>query len=93
MRALRIAGQATVHSTSRHVHFYFYAYTACNLRVDWREPVCNLRVAWREPVGNSPLAEPVNEPVDCMTCLVNMAREQDRADYFTNPCAEIELNK
>lgn len=82
MKALRIVGQATVHSTSRYVDFRFYAHTACNLRV-----------AWKEPKGNSPIAELVDEPVDCMTCLVNTAREQNRVYYFTNPCAEIELNK
>ena len=91
MRALRITGQATVHSTSRHVDFHFYAHTACNLRVEWRYAIGKTVTLF----DDRPLviAEPVDEPVDCMTCLVRLACEEDKASYFTNPCGEIELNK
>lgn len=92
MRALRIAGQATVHSTSRHVDFHFYAYTACNLRVDWKDAV-RMSVTLDPDDDRLVIAEPVNEPVDCMTCLVRMAREEDKADKLTNtnPSGEIKL--
>lgn len=70
MRALRIVGQETVHATWKYVDFQLYAHTACNLRV-----------AWSEPVGNSPLAKRVDEPVDCMTCLVNAERSKP-SDMF-----------
>lgn len=91
MRALRIAGRVTVHATLRHADFYFYAHTACNLRVDWRAAL--RETITLDPDGDERLvvAEPVDDPVDCMTCLVNVSREQDKADSLTNPCAEIEL--
>lgn len=90
MRALRILGQATVHSTSRHVDFHFYAYTACGLRVDWRAAIRDS--ATLDPDDDRlVIADPVDEPVDCMTCLVRMASEEDKADKLTNPSAEIKL--
>lgn len=80
MRALRIVGQVTVHSTDWDVDFHFYAHTACNLRVNWRAVLHE--TVTLDPNDDRPIiAEPVDEPVDCMTCLVNMARAQDRADY------------
>ncbi len=79
MSGIRVVGRVVVHAPSIHVDFHLYAHTACGIRVNWTR------------VGNSPRGERVNEPVDCMTCLVNVGREQDRMDIWTNPCAEIAL--
>jgi hypothetical protein len=93
VRALRIAGQATVHSTSRHVDFHFYAHTACNLRVNWKATLHETVTLDPSDDDRLVIAEPVDEPVDCMTCLVRLAREEDKADKLTNtnPSAEIKL--
>ncbi len=48
---------------------------------------CGLWVAW---LYLAPDVVEVNDEVDCMTCLVRLAREPGLSS-LTNPCAEIDL--
>lgn len=86
MRALRIEGKTTVHGTSRHVDFHFYAHTACGIRVDWRSGVDASVNLDSDDDDRLVIAQPTSDPVDCMTCLVRLVREQDKADSLTSPC-------
>lgn len=84
MRALRIAGQAIVHATPRHTDFHFYANTVCGLRVDWRAYIEDT-VTFSDPEDDKPvIADPVDEPVDCMTCLVRAERVRVLEERLTD---------
>ncbi len=64
-KAVRIAGQAIVHATLKIGHFRFYTYTACMTRT-----------VRRVAINEDTLVGEVDEPVDCMTCLVAISRSQ-----------------
>ena len=82
MSNVRVIGDRVTHAVSEHVDFELYAHTACHVRVAWMN----------DPTGRAKeIAERVDDPVDCMTCLIRLARRRDPVAFaLTNPCAEIE---
>lgn len=76
----RITGDGITHALSEHDTFALYAYTLCHKRM--------ARRAW--PGRTDEIAEMVDDPVDCMTCLVRQARQQD-PPRLTNLCGETWL--
>ncbi len=74
MKALRIVGQTIVHTVSEDDDFYWCARTACDLHVDWKSVIETTITLDPNLDAELVIGEPVNEPVDCMTCLVRIAR-------------------
>lgn len=74
----RLIGQSTIHAVLWESPFHIYARTACGLRVETRGNTVTM-----VPDDNGwVFGEPVNEIVDCMTCLVNTARKQDTIEAY-----------
>ena len=61
-------GDQAVHGLNQ--NFYFHGITACGWRVEWQIHRSSL-----EPRGRR-FGFCTDDPVDCMTCLVNAARER-----------------
>ncbi len=78
MRTLRFMGQTVIHGALKHLDFDTHAYTACDLLVYWKDALDEIKTAdphrWAWLTRRNTLAECVNGPIDCMTCLVNDAR-------------------
>jgi hypothetical protein len=71
-----VLATGVTHGTSEHVDFYFYAHTACGLRVDWKETNGELKSL--DPDDDTPrndLAVRTDKEVDCMACVAAGPRE------------------
>lgn len=77
-------GDALTHSANDiDLNYELRAYTACGIRTAWKN----------DPTRRAKeIVEVVDDLVDCMTCLIRLARRPDPIAFaFTNPCGEIEL--
>jgi len=77
-------GDALTHSANDvDLNYELRAYTACGIRTVWKN----------DPSRRAKeIVEVVDDPVDCMTCLIRLARRPDPIAFaFTNPCGEIEV--